>query len=90
MNTHCPKDVLLDDSHRLTCVTTKGLRTTASMPVSEMARYIAGFGGAKQFRCNFNDAVKAVQPRPGLTRSMAVRLILDQQLAKAQSPQQSD
>jgi hypothetical protein len=87
MNTHYPKDVLLDDSHRLTCVTTEGRRTTASMPVSETARYIAGFGGAKQFRCNFNDAVKAARPRPGLSRSMAVRLILDLQLAKAQSQQ---
>ena len=87
MNTHYPKNILLDDSHRLTCVTTEGLRTTASMPASEMARYIAGFGSARQFRCNFNDAVKAVQPRPGLSRSMAVRIILDQQLAKAQSQQ---
>ena len=85
MNTHCTKEAASNGPNRLTCLTADGKRTTASMPASEKARYIAGFGGARQFRRNFNEAIQTAQPRPGLSRSMAVRLILDRQLEQSQS-----
>ena len=85
MTTHCTEEAPSNGPNRLTCLTAEGKRTTASMPASEKARYIAAFGGARQFRRNFNDAIQISRPRPGLSRSMAVRLILDKQLGQSQS-----
>ena len=85
MTNHYTKETPSNGPNRLTCLTADGKRTTASMPASEKARYVAAFGGARQFRRNFNDAIQSAQPRPGLSRSMAVRLILDRQLEQSQS-----
>lgn len=65
-----------------------GQRTTASMPASEKARYVAGLGGNK-FREIFTSAMRDVVPRPGLSRSMAVRLVLDKALDEVQASAQT-
>ena len=65
-------------AERLTARTASGRRTTASMPESEKLRFTAGLGGTAQFREQFNIAMREVTPKPGLSRSMAVRLRLDE------------
>ena len=70
---------------RLTCRTPSGLRTTASMPNSVRKGYISAFGSPSKFRKNFNEALResdAVMQDRVLTRSMAVRLILDKRLGR--------
>lgn len=63
---------------RLTARTASGRRTTASMPESERERFTAGLGGTSQFREQFAIAMREVETKPGLSRSMAVRLRLDE------------
>lgn len=63
---------------RLTARTATGRRTTASMPESVKRDFIAALGGTAQFREQFNIAMREVVKRPGLSRSMAVRLRLDE------------
>ena len=63
---------------RLTARTASGRRTTASMPESVKDDFIAALGGTAQFREQFNIAMREVVKKPGLSRSMAVRLRLDE------------
>ena len=70
---------------RITARTATGRRTTASMPESEKARFTAGLGGVAKFRDEFNRAMREVETRPGLSRSMAVRLRLDERIKEVQA-----
>lgn len=63
---------------RLTARTASGRRTTASMPESVKHDFIAALGGTAQFREQFKIAMREVVKKPGLSRSMAVRLRLDE------------
>jgi hypothetical protein len=73
---------------RITARTATGRRTTASMPESEKARFTAGLGGPGKFRDEFNRAMREVETRPGLSRSMAVRLRLDERMKEVQAKAQ--
>lgn len=67
---------------RLSVRTGTGHRTTISIPESVHLQYVQDFGGAGRFRKNLNDVIREATPRPGLTRSMAVRLLLDKRLGR--------
>ena len=65
-------------AERLTARTASGRRTTASMPESVKAEFVAALGGTAEFREQFHLAMREVETKPGLSRSMAVRLRLDE------------
>jgi len=57
-------------------------RTTISIPECLRLQYVEEFGSPETFRKALNEAMQEAVPRPGLTRSMAVRLILDKRLGR--------
>ncbi|WP_036171692.1 hypothetical protein [Massilia sp. 9096] len=73
------------NQERLTGYIATGSKTTVSMPEVVKARYVAGFGGVKEFRIELNKAVRNAVREPGMSRSMSVRLTLDAKLRATQS-----
>jgi hypothetical protein len=70
---------------RLSSQRADGVKTTVSMPASEYARYVALCGSRKELRKHLNWAVKHAEVRPGYSRSMLVRLHLDECIKSVQS-----
>jgi hypothetical protein len=76
-------------AERLTARTASGRRTTASMPESIKAEFTAALGGTAQFREQFHLAMREVEPVPGISRSMGVRLRLAEVInQRKQTPQE--
>ncbi|SOE50238.1 hypothetical protein SAMN05446935_0322 [Burkholderia sp. YR290] len=75
--THKHMPVLLGD----------GTRTSVSIPKELYREYVQRMGGDPlAFRTQLNEAAVSAKPRLGVTRSLAVRLALDERIAQMKQP----
>jgi hypothetical protein len=71
---------------RLPVHTTDGSKTSVSLPVDLFATYVKHYGTRRDFREALTRICKTLTPRPGYSRSMAVRLALEAELAQGAKP----
>lgn len=60
-----------------------GVKTSVSFPATVFNTLVTAAGGRAEFRKHLNSAVKEAEPRPGYSRSQAVRMTLEKRLANA-------
>ncbi len=67
-------------------VLSDGSRTSVSIPAELYTDYVRRMGGDPlAFRTQLNEAALSAKPRLGVTRSLAVRLALDERIEKMET-----
>ncbi len=59
-----------------------GTKTSVSLPLALLTTYVSHYGSRPAFREALNGICKTLTPRPGYSRSMAVRIALEAELSK--------
>lgn len=70
---------------RMPVRTENGAKTSVSFPAAVFNTLLAAAGSRKEFRRHLNLAVKESEPRPGYSRSQAVRMTLEKRLASVKA-----